>query len=389
MQNYDENKLRPEESSSGFGPKDYSGSIFGGSAQHSEEGPNKSKTGTIDSDIGSHVPPKKNNTWKWMFSFFIIFLLLAVGTFLFLKNFINSPGFLNGTAGKDEKEITIRVEADDSGSDINVDISPDFGFDTDSIVNAMLAKSNNAASFNEVITKEDNGNTYYLNVNKQENVITLESKVHTEDGKTQKFVRRIVVSDDMGNNSQPPQQVQPEPKIQPEVNKENMTIEKKFIKVQTDNKKVFPQKEETKKVIIAENKTVPEVQLTPKEQIVPEPDKSKQYNFEKKFGKGKSKENIATNDLKPVPDNSVQDRQYASATPIYTIQVYSTPNLDDAKYWVSRLQQMNISTAYISKQKVRDITWYRVRFGEYPSKEEARSAASKFGFSQLWIDRVK
>jgi septal ring-binding cell division protein DamX len=193
----------------------------------------------------------------------------------------------------------------------------------------------------------------------------------------------------MGNNSQPPQQVQPEPKIQPEVNKENMTIEKKFIKVQTDNKKVFPQKEETKKVIIAENKTVPEVQLTPKEQIVPEPDKSKQYNFEKKFGKGKSKENIATNDLKPVPDNSVQDRQYASATPIYTIQVYSTPNLDDAKYWVSRLQQMNISTAYISKQKVRDITWYRVRFGEYPSKEEARSAASKFGFSQLWIDRVK
>jgi septal ring-binding cell division protein DamX len=281
------------------------------------------------------------------------------------------------------------VEADDSGSDINVDISPDFGFDTDSIVNAMLAKSNNAASFNEVITKEDNGNTYYLNVNKQENVITLESKVHTEDGKTQKFVRRIVVSDDMGNNSQPPQQVQPEPKIQPEVNKENMTIEKKFIKVQTDNKKVFPQKEETKKVIITENKTVPEVQLTPKEQIVPEPDKSKQYNFEKKFGKGKSKENIATNDLKPVPDNSVQDRQYASATPIYTIQVYSTPNLDDAKYWVSRLQQMNISTAYISKQKVRDITWYRVRFGEYPSKEEARSAASKFGFSQLWIDRVK
>ncbi len=74
---------------------------------------------------------------------------------------------------------------------------------------------------------------------------------------------------------------------------------------------------------------------------------------------------------------------------IYTIQVYSTPSKEDAEQWKKKLQSLNIQKAYISEQKIRDVLWYRVRFGEFPTKETAIQAAKQLGFSQMWIDRVK
>ena len=74
---------------------------------------------------------------------------------------------------------------------------------------------------------------------------------------------------------------------------------------------------------------------------------------------------------------------------IYTIQVYSTPSKEDAEQWKKKLQSLNIQKAYISEQKIRDVLWYRVRFGEFPTKEIAIQAAKQLGFSQMWIDRVK
>jgi len=74
---------------------------------------------------------------------------------------------------------------------------------------------------------------------------------------------------------------------------------------------------------------------------------------------------------------------------VYTIQVYSTPSRDDAEIWKKKLESLNIPKAYISEQKIRDIIWYRVRFGEFSTKEAAIQAAKQLGFSQMWIDRVK
>ncbi|GEM_PF-4687074 len=74
---------------------------------------------------------------------------------------------------------------------------------------------------------------------------------------------------------------------------------------------------------------------------------------------------------------------------IYTIQVYATPSLEDAKNWIREIKMRHNIDAYISPQIVRDRQWYRVRFGYFSSMEEATATALKFGFSQSWIDRIQ
>ncbi len=76
-------------------------------------------------------------------------------------------------------------------------------------------------------------------------------------------------------------------------------------------------------------------------------------------------------------------------TEIYTIQVYASPSKEDAEEWLERLKAMNIENAFISTQKIRDRIWYRVRFGNFNTREEARSMALRYGFAQSWIDRVQ
>lgn len=96
---------------------------------------------------------------------------------------------------------------------------------------------------------------------------------------------------------------------------------------------------------------------------------------------------LAENRQKTKEASSVATSNIENA--VYTIQVYSTPSREDAEQWKKKLESLNIPKAYISEQKIRDIIWYRVRFGEYPTKESAIQAAKQLGFSQMWIDRVK
>ena len=72
----------------------------------------------------------------------------------------------------------------------------------------------------------------------------------------------------------------------------------------------------------------------------------------------------------------------------YTIEIYSSPSLEDAQEWLGRLKRKNID-GFIKTQKVRDVIWYRVRFGSFGSREKAKEQALKLGFDQSWIDRVK
>lgn len=74
---------------------------------------------------------------------------------------------------------------------------------------------------------------------------------------------------------------------------------------------------------------------------------------------------------------------------VYIVQIYSSQSKEDAQLWLNKLTARNINDAFISEQKMRDKIWYRVRFGNFQTREEARQAALRLGFSQTWIDRVK
>ncbi|GAB5466512.1 MAG: hypothetical protein Kapaf2KO_19480 [Candidatus Kapaibacteriales bacterium] len=74
---------------------------------------------------------------------------------------------------------------------------------------------------------------------------------------------------------------------------------------------------------------------------------------------------------------------------LYTIQVFSSLNKSDAEIWKNKIESRDIGKVSISSQKIRDEVWYRVRVGEYPSKESALSAARKLGYAQIWVDRVR
>lgn len=74
---------------------------------------------------------------------------------------------------------------------------------------------------------------------------------------------------------------------------------------------------------------------------------------------------------------------------VYIVQIYSSPSKEDAANWLNKLKNKNINDAFISEHTVRDRTWYRVRFGNFRTREEAKTAALQHGFAQTWIDRVK
>lgn len=74
---------------------------------------------------------------------------------------------------------------------------------------------------------------------------------------------------------------------------------------------------------------------------------------------------------------------------IYTIEVYASPSLDDANEWLNLLRKKNIFDGFIKTQKIRDVTWYRVRFGYYDTREDALKVARDLGLSQVWVDRVR
>jgi septal ring-binding cell division protein DamX len=89
--------------------------------------------------------------------------------------------------------------------------------------------------------------------------------------------------------------------------------------------------------------------------------------------------------VKPLPKETVKQ----TPDELYTIQIYSSPNLEDAQEWLADLKSKNVNGASISEQKIRDKTWYRVRFGAYKTRQEASDAATKLGYAQSWVDRVK
>ncbi|TAL68177.1 MAG: SPOR domain-containing protein [Bacteroidetes bacterium] len=99
----------------------------------------------------------------------------------------------------------------------------------------------------------------------------------------------------------------------------------------------------------------------------------------------KPKPVIASNEKKPETKATVIPYEKKN---VFTVQVYTSPSKDDAEDWMKILRRKNIN-GFISTQKMRDKVWYRVRFGFYDTREEARAAAEKLGFDQVWIDQIR
>lgn len=141
-------------------------------------------------------------------------------------------------------------------------------------------------------------------------------------------------------------------------------------------------KEEPKPVAEPIAKAAPE----PKKKIIEEKPKPVAVaKVTKPVTKPVAKPKLAVETKKP--KQTVVKNDEAGA--VYSVQVYASPSKADADAWLKKLKSKNISGAYISPQKKRDQIWYRVRFGNYSTKEDARSAAVKLGYAQSWIDRIK
>ncbi len=98
----------------------------------------------------------------------------------------------------------------------------------------------------------------------------------------------------------------------------------------------------------------------------------------KRITKKATKTNNNTETVKPEETNE-----------LYAVQIYASPSKDDAEAWLSNLKDKDVDNPRISTQKVRDVIWYRVRFGNFKSKDDASEAAMRYGFAQTWIDRIK
>jgi septal ring-binding cell division protein DamX len=78
-----------------------------------------------------------------------------------------------------------------------------------------------------------------------------------------------------------------------------------------------------------------------------------------------------------------------SGNPLYVIQVFSSPSRDDADEWLQSLLEKNVSNGYITEQKIKGQSWYRVRFGQFATRESAESEAIRLGFREPWIARIR
>lgn len=159
-------------------------------------------------------------------------------------------------------------------------------------------------------------------------------------------------------------------------------------------KQIEVKPEETKPVIKAPEPV--KVQPVAKKQEAVKPKATEPKTPVKIESAPKVKETIAEAKIEKKADSEALKETAISETfvpkdepGVYIVQIYSSPSLEDAKAWLEKLKSKNVPGAFISEQNVRDKVWYRVRFGNFTTREEARVAALRYGFAQTWIDRVK
>lgn len=107
---------------------------------------------------------------------------------------------------------------------------------------------------------------------------------------------------------------------------------------------------------------------------------------------------VANNTPRPIPERRpeasnqkpepVPQQQLRGGTQ-YVVQVFSSPSRADANEWLQILREKNINDGYIAQQEIRGESWYRVRFGDFKTYEDAMAAARSAGIRQPWVARVR
>ena len=154
---------------------------------------------------------------------------------------------------------------------------------------------------------------------------------------------------------------------------------------------------ESKKVLKPHKPPLVNLQNQPKVEAKPLAQSHKNTSAKAKKNHKPAHANLAANTNsgnKPVEKNTKESKPATVKTtqdksPVFTVQIYTTPSRDDAEEWIKKLRAKNINSAYLVTHKVRDKIWYRVRFGQFVSFEEAKTEAVKTGYSQSWIDRIR
>ncbi len=129
-------------------------------------------------------------------------------------------------------------------------------------------------------------------------------------------------------------------------------------------------------------------------EVVPDKPKEKktQQVASKSETKSKPKDVATTKKHKRINKKaatSAKEKDKEEIDALFAVQIYASPSKDDAEAWLDNLKDMDVDNPRISTQKIRDVIWYRVRFGNFKSKDDARNAAMRYGFAQTWIDRIK
>lgn len=161
--------------------------------------------------------------------------------------------------------------------------------------------------------------------------------------------------------------------------------EKKLKEAAKENQKVEEKKTNAPKEEVKIKEQVKKVEISTKKEKIVTQIKPKVNNEQKKEIKKEEKKVDIVKETKPKEEVKKEEKIIDA---FYTIQVYSSPSKEDALDWVNKLKSKNIQ-ADISEQMIRDVRWYRVRFGNFTTREEAKAVALRLGFSQTWIDRIK
>ncbi len=74
---------------------------------------------------------------------------------------------------------------------------------------------------------------------------------------------------------------------------------------------------------------------------------------------------------------------------VFTVQVYSTPSILDAERVRNRLKVERLPSVAILSGDVNGRFMHRVRFGSYPTQQDAERMVAKIGYRDAWIIRLR
>lgn len=251
------------------------------------------------------------------------------------------------------------------------------GDETDStLVENVIEDSNNSKSITKVESKNQENKAIkdIAKVNENDNSKSISDELNSntetkveekiDDKIAQNETQEINLPNEVDNKQDNPKKINSlSPKLKSNDKKEFTKLPNEEDKIQEDKKAITKStnNRKTNKKKITENKDIAK-------------------NNTEKATITKSSE---------VNNNVAYPKKEKSDEGLFIVQIYASQSKEDANYWLNKLKNQNINDAFISEQIVRDEVWYRVRFGSFVTKSEAMETASKLGYAQTWVDRVK